>query len=551
MGSTTECESFDGTGREETASSSKEKGSKSLFKRLLNLILALGLKIFLDDRGAAWGWARLNARYQPISLRSDEFAALCQTAYFAEYDDAISDGVINKVAVFLKHTATQRYPLHNRFAHRADELWVDLGTDTGEVVVITGDGWARVCPMAPVFRRFSHQKTLPLPDRSGSFHDMVNYLPMTRFDDQALVLVWICSLFLEHIQRPPLLLYGPQGSGKSTCSEIIRQIVDPSCTPTLSLPQNRAELIQILDHHALPVFDNIERLPRWASPEICRAVTGGGFSKRTLYSDDSDSIFRFRRPIILNGINLPANAPDLLDRSVIVKLDRLSDEERGAAGGRSELTAQFRAARPRLFGGILNVLSDAMRIRPSVKLEKLHRMDEFTLWGCAIAKALGVGQQTFLDSYHANISRHHEELVAQDPVCLAAIQFMSSRLSWQGAPSKLYSELATIAKAEGYDKEASWPKAPNALTRRMNELRESLAAVGVAVSQPRTKSQRSVILTCVKSDWLSEISSSSSSEPIGAQSKGAADDDNDDGAPVSAVHTSSPATHQNDEIMSV
>ncbi len=178
-------------------------------------------------------------------------------------------------------------------------------------------------------------------------------------------------------------------------------------------------------------------------------------------------------------------------------------------------------------------------------------MDEFTLWGCAIAKALGVGRQTFLDSYHTNISRRHEELAAQDPVCLAVMQLMSSRLSWQGAPSKLYSELAAIAKAEGYDKEASWPKAANALTRRMNELRESLVAAGVVVNQPRTKSQRSVILTCVKSDWPPEISSSSSSEPTCGQSQGAADDDSDDGSSVSAVHISSPATYRNDGIMSV
>ncbi len=66
-------------------------------------------------------------------------------------------------------------------------------------------------------------------------------------------------------------------------------------------------------------------------------------------------------------------------------------------------------------------------------MKELHRMDEFTLWGCAIAKALGVGLQTFLDSYRTNISRRHEELVAQDLVCLAVIQLMSSRLSWQGA----------------------------------------------------------------------------------------------------------------------
>ncbi|MGO9566725.1 MAG: hypothetical protein ACLP5H_04190 [Desulfomonilaceae bacterium] len=551
MGSTTEDESFNKTGHEEAPSNSKEKGPKSLLRKLLDLLLALGVWVFLDDRGTAWGWARLNEYYQPLSLRSDQFGAFCQTAYFAEYDDAISDGVIKKAATFLKHTARERHPLHNRFAYLDGELWVDLGTDTGKVVVVTRDGWGTTSPIVPVFRRFSHQKPLPLPKPDGRVEDILNFLPLKNADEQKLILVWICSLPLEHIQRPLLLLYGSPRSGKSTCSEIIRDSIDPSCTLTLSFPQGRSELIQALDHNALPVYDNIERLPKWASPEICRAVTGGGFSKRTLYSDDDDTVFRFRRSAILNGINLPSHAPDVLDRSIIIRLERLTDRECALLGGEEELKQRFRDARPGIFGGILNILSAAMKIKPTVKLEKLQRMDSWELWGCAIAQALGIAQEEFLKAYHANISRHHEELLGTDPVCLAVVQLMSSRLLWQGSPSKLYSELAAIAKTEGHDKEATWPKAPNSLTRRINELKESLAAAGVAVSQPRTKSQRLVILSRSESDSSQEIPSSSSSETTNSPGQSVDDDDSDDDFSVSTGHKPSPTTQQEYGEMSV
>src|SRR5208283_4861962 len=111
---------------------------------------------------------------------------------------------------------------------------------------------------------------------------------------------------------------------------------------------------------------------------------------------------------ILNGINLPANAPDVLDRSIIIRLDQLTAQERALFGGREERMRRFQEARSRIFGGILNVLSSAMRIRPTVKLEKLHRMDEWELWGCAIAQSLGISQEAFLHSYQANMSRQHE-----------------------------------------------------------------------------------------------------------------------------------------------
>jgi hypothetical protein len=443
MGSTTEDDSFEQIGHQEAASSSKEKGSKSLFKRLLNLILAIGLMIFKDDRGSVWGWAKFSGHYQPINLRSDEFAALCQKAYFAEYDDAISDGVIKRAASFLKHTGTDRYPLHNRFAYVDGALWFDLGTETGEAIVLTQDGWGAASPTIPVFRRFTHQKPLPDPRPDGNVREILSFLPLKNPEEQLLVLVWVCSLPLEHIQRPLLLLYGSAGSGKSTCSEIIRDTVDPSSTSTMSFPQTRSDLIQILDHHALPVFDNIERLAKWASPELCRAVTGGGFTKRTLFSDDGDTIYRFRRSAILNGINLPASAPDVLDRSLILRLDRLTAEERALLGGREELMRRFEDARPRIFGGVLNVLSAAMKIRPTVKLERLQRMDEWELWGCAIAQALGKPKEKFLKAFQENISRHHEELVGTDPVCLAVMHLMCrGRLkSAEGAGRKVQHSL--------------------------------------------------------------------------------------------------------------
>src|SRR5208283_5183504 len=115
MESTTKTRSVELPDGQNAASDSEVKGHKSLFRKLLDLILSLGLRIFVDDRGVAWGWAKVNGHYQTLNLRSDEFEGFCQSTYFAEYDDAINDGVIKKVSSFLKHTATERYTLHNRF----------------------------------------------------------------------------------------------------------------------------------------------------------------------------------------------------------------------------------------------------------------------------------------------------------------------------------------------------------------------------------------------------------------------------------------------------
>ena len=56
---------------------------------------------------------------------------------------------------------------------------------------------------------------------------------------------------------------------------------------------------------------------------LCRGITGGAFSKRELYSDDADIILSFLRPIIITGINIPTHAPDLLDRLLLIELERI------------------------------------------------------------------------------------------------------------------------------------------------------------------------------------------------------------------------------------
>ena len=64
-------------------------------------------------------------------------------------------------------------------------------------------------------------------------------------------------------------------------------------------------------HNYICYFDNVSEIKEWISDQLCRAVTGSGFSKRELYSDDDDIIYNFRRCIGFNGINLGATKADL------------------------------------------------------------------------------------------------------------------------------------------------------------------------------------------------------------------------------------------------
>jgi hypothetical protein len=261
---------------------------------------------------------------------------------------------------------------------------------------------------------------------------------------------------------------------------MVRRIVDPSVTETLTLARDPTEFVQQLAHHWLPLFDNLGTLPDWTSDALCRAVTGDGISKRELFTDDGDFIFRFRRCGGLNGINIAAQKPDLLDRSILFGLAPISEADRKPE---RVFWDRFNAALPRLVGAALDVLSGAMRRLPAVSLARLPRMADFAVFGYAIAEQLGHRGQDFLSAFDKNFRVRNSEVLASSPAAEMLALLMKSRTSWEGSAATLLGELQELAQAQRIDTRGRmWPKAPHALTRRLNEVAQNLRAEGIQVT---------------------------------------------------------------------
>ena len=73
-------------------------------------------------------------------------------------------------------------------------------------------------------------------------------------------------------------------------------------------------------------------LQPWLSDTLCRLSSGGGFSVRSLWTNNDEVLFEAARPAILNGIDDIITRPDLADRSLFVTLEA---DLRSASGGRT------------------------------------------------------------------------------------------------------------------------------------------------------------------------------------------------------------------------
>jgi hypothetical protein len=480
------CEWFD---NKESLSDLPSKGDRgrapNKFQILLELLENADVKYFHDQFQKGWACIQHTGHYENLPIKSKRFRTYLTKLFYEATQGGCGRETIQQVQELCTAKALfngSQTPLSCRAAWVGDKILIDMGTTDWRAIEVSPDGWTITHPKHPPFRRFSHMKPLPEPKPGGSVLEILSILPIKDEASQVLVCVWLPSILVPDLPRPGLVLSGLQGSGKTFTTERLRQLIDPSQTLTLSLAKDATELIQAIDHHYLPAFDNLDSLPKWASDVLCRAVTGAGFTKRELFSDDDDFTYSFFRPFILNGISVCASRPDLLDRSLIIELDRISKTERRSL---RSLGGKFRELQPNILHAMLDALVEAMRQKDRRTLPELPRLADWCEWAVPIAESIGYGQDRFLEALNQNIDRQHSEVTNSDPAAVALLHFMSAQSEWAGTPTQLYHELSGVAATLKLDREKSWPKAPNALTRKLKAISHNLVAEGVEVRESK------------------------------------------------------------------
>ncbi|MBP7675991.1 MAG: hypothetical protein KBB14_06670 [Thermoanaerobaculia bacterium] len=460
-----------------------EKGRKEPAAQVLVRIGERNSVLFHDERETPHAAVGPDGARRIVPVKSGTFATFLSGRYYSETGKAANGEAIATARSVLAAKALfdgPQHHLHNRFAQVDGALWIDLADAQRRAAKVTADGWTIEAPPI-LFRSFKRQAALPIPTDGGDLSDLLDHVNVQSAEDGLLLLTWTALAPLGHIPRPILELHGPQGSAKTTTAKMLRRLTDPSAAGTNHLSNKDDELALAFETNAVPFFDNLTHISARQAELMCQAVTGGGFTKRELYSDSDEVVYDFRRAIIITGINPPTLAPDLLDRFLGVGLERVRRDERVTE---SALWRSFDAAAPALFGGLLTALSGAMRRHPCVVTEgyELERMADWTLWGLAVAESLGATPDAFLAAYRRNVGRQTEEVLEADPIA-RAVRELAQRGGFSGTPSDLFKLLRDRAGDEA--KTDGWPKRADGLSRRLNVLRSTLADAGVSVTTGR------------------------------------------------------------------
>lgn len=212
-----------------------------------------------------------------------------------------------------------------------------------------------------------------------------------------------------------------------------------------------------------------------------------------LYTDADDFFVTVQTNIGINGINIAAVQPDLLERTMLLGLDRVDDSNRK---NEQELYADFEQERPKILGALFDATTRALAARPNMTLGSLPRMADFTQWGAAIAEALGFTKEEFVRVYKGKIREQSDEALEASTEATAVLRFMDDRDEWEGEPARLLAELKKTVT--GNDAEFAWgeelPKKANQLMKRLNVLKPNLRVVGIELYSKKVNGRRQIAI---------------------------------------------------------
>lgn len=478
-------------GKKDNSTNSKEE-KKSQADVMIELAMEAGDTFFHDELNEKYVAIKSDGNPVVHKISSQDYKSFLVKRFFKETKKAPSKDSINQAVGVLEALAQydgEEVNVAKRCTEKDNAIYYDLGDKEWTFIKVTKEGWEIDNSGKVLFTRRKTMKEQVLPEKYENISIINKHYRFKTEEDKILHTVSIVTKYLN-IGNPIVVYHGEKGASKTTTMRMDRSIVDPSARDVISMPKSATDLSLVLHNNYLPCFDNIDSISAEKSDILCTAATGVGFSRRKLYTDDEETIYEYKVPVILNGINVVATRPDLLDRSLLLGLERIPEDERKEE---NEVWEDFNSDKPKMLGAIFNTISKALTIYPNVKLSKLGRMADFTRWGYAVAEACEIGGEKFLKAYLDNQSKANDEAVNSNPIAVAIIRLMETTQCFEGTLSKLLDNLNVIAEEEKIDiKSIRWAKEPNVLTRKLNELKSNLLLEGITFTSTNTSRGRKI-----------------------------------------------------------
>ncbi len=144
--------------------------------------------------------------------------------------------------------------------------------------------------------------------------------------------VWIQTLFFTELcpTRPIMVFLGEKGSGKSMALRLLMKLLFGQFADISGVPEKPDALTVAAHYYHLYVMDNMDTLEPWMRDKLARISTGATDEYRKLFTSKEMGIIRYRCWLAITARTPDTlRRDDLADRTIILPMKRIPDDQRG------------------------------------------------------------------------------------------------------------------------------------------------------------------------------------------------------------------------------
>lgn len=212
---------------------------------------------------------------------------------------------------------------------------------------------------------------------------------------QMIVRCWVLNIFANHAMKPPLLITGGAGSGKTKMASLVKFMLGARADggPDKAVQQMEDgekgldAFWATVNEGRLEIFDNLDTKIKWASDTLQIAATDGTTKRRTLYTTFGVSTLRANAFLIFTSNN-PIIATEgnggMADRLITVRLVRNRHESMD-----SKLQEDIVEHRDQYMSWIAMTVAKALADREPVEHTINTRHPDFGEFSIRLGRAFG------------------------------------------------------------------------------------------------------------------------------------------------------------------
>lgn len=465
--------------------------------KIYNLVIEKS-EVFKDQNGECYIVIENEVLY---FNNADSIQNRMRSLYFEKYNKTVKNTEIKtafETLLCCAENCTEVVPVAVRIYRDNNSIYYDLCNSENQIVkcginthkVITSNN------KTFFFKRESTMKSQVIPNMDADITESIELLSNFFNVDEnqkVLVPVYIISAFIPDISHPILIIEGEKGAGKTTMQRNISGIIHPVSKDVFVLPTDTNNLVTVLNNNYYCAFDNIGIISPDICNVLCQAVTGGSLSKRKLYSDNTEISINLRRLVTLNGISMHIRQSDLMDRAIMVRLNRIDSSSRVTE---ESLKKDFQNALPDILGAIFQIISKTLIRLNKISIKKLPRMADFAKYGYCIAESIqkGLGNE-FLKQYEENQQFATESIVGDNPVLECVRYIQENDGYWKGNMTQLLHKMNEVLPELyiGRRLPYGFPTSASVLSRKLNTYKYDLDMLGLNVEIGRDTNRYVII----------------------------------------------------------